>query len=203
MNKRQQGFTLIEVMVAIMLMAIVSVIAWRGLDSVNRADEHLKASAGQTRELLAALGQLERDVALRAGIELVEPVVVDTEHEAPPAPVALSVRSAEGKGFRLDLIRAAPRQDGALQRVRWWLQGGTLYRAAGPARTQFPLPAAKDGVAVLSQVREMDLRVWQPGKGWRNLGGNNQDNPQGLEITLVRDTPQGPERYRQVLGPLE
>jgi len=65
------------------------------------------------------------------------------------------------------------------------------------------LPAAKDGVAVLSQVREMDLRVWQPGKGWRNLGGNHQDNPQGLEITLVRDTPQGPERYRQVLGPLE
>ena len=30
MNASQQGFTLIEVMVAIMLMAVVSLIAWRG-----------------------------------------------------------------------------------------------------------------------------------------------------------------------------
>jgi prepilin-type N-terminal cleavage/methylation domain-containing protein len=37
MNNRQEGFTLIEVMVAIMLMAIVSLIAWRGLDSVSCA----------------------------------------------------------------------------------------------------------------------------------------------------------------------
>ncbi|WP_370657043.1 PulJ/GspJ family protein, partial [Klebsiella pneumoniae] len=44
----QQGFTLIEVMVAIMLMALVSVIAWRGLDSVTRADQHLQASTEQT-----------------------------------------------------------------------------------------------------------------------------------------------------------
>ncbi|MCW1248228.1 prepilin-type N-terminal cleavage/methylation domain-containing protein, partial [Pseudomonas sp. SAICEU22] len=35
---RQNGFTLIEVMVAILLMTIVSLIAWRGLDGVTRAD---------------------------------------------------------------------------------------------------------------------------------------------------------------------
>lgn len=33
-RRRQAGFTLIEVMVAIMLMAIVSLMAWRGLDSM-------------------------------------------------------------------------------------------------------------------------------------------------------------------------
>ncbi|NVZ66487.1 prepilin-type N-terminal cleavage/methylation domain-containing protein [Pseudomonas gingeri] len=201
--KRQAGFTLIEVMIAIMLMAVVSIIAWRGLDSVNRADEHLKASAGQTRQLLAALGQLERDVALRAGMELVEPPIADKEPLPSQAPAALTVRSPEGKGFRLDLIRTAAEQDGSLQRVRWWLQGGTLYRAVAPARTRFPLPAPKDGVAVLEQVTSMELRVWQPGKGWRRLTGTQQDNPTGLEISLVRNTPQGLERYRQVLGPLE
>ena len=47
----QQGFTLIEVMVAIMLMALVSVIAWRGLDSVTRADQHLQTSTEQTEVL--------------------------------------------------------------------------------------------------------------------------------------------------------
>ena len=30
--KSQAGFTLLEVMIAIMLMAIVSMISWRGLD---------------------------------------------------------------------------------------------------------------------------------------------------------------------------
>jgi len=56
---------------------------------------------------------------------------------------------------------------------------------------------------VLEQVTAMELRVWQPLKGWRKLSGNRLDNPLGLEITLVRNTPQGVERYRQVLGPLE
>ncbi|QXI25918.1 PulJ/GspJ family protein [Pseudomonas vanderleydeniana] len=201
--KRQAGFTLIEVMIALMLMAVVSIIAWRGLDSVNRTDEHLRRSSGQTHQLLAALGQLERDVALRASIELVEPPRPDQEPRPSGAPAALSVRSAEGKGFRLDLIRTSPEQDGRLQRVRWWLKGGTLYRSVAAARTTFPLPAPKDGVAVLEQVTSMDLRVWQPGKGWRQLSGNHRDNPTGLEISLVRNTPQGVERYRQVLGPLE
>ncbi|WP_223523629.1 type II secretion system protein J, partial [Pseudomonas sp. BF-RE-24] len=74
MSARQTGFTLLEVMVAILLMAVVSLIAWRGLDSVTRADSHLQASTEQTEALLRVLNQLERDVALRASIELSEPV---------------------------------------------------------------------------------------------------------------------------------
>ena len=58
MNRSQHGFTLIEVMVAIMLMAVVSLIAWRGLDSVTRADQHLQASSEQTEVLLRALNQM-------------------------------------------------------------------------------------------------------------------------------------------------
>lgn len=36
MKVRQSGFTLLEVMVAILLMIIVSLIAWRGLESIDR-----------------------------------------------------------------------------------------------------------------------------------------------------------------------
>ncbi|PUA43017.1 type II secretion system protein GspJ [Pseudomonas protegens] len=202
MKPGQSGFTLIEVLVAVMLMAIVSLIAWRGLDSVTRADTHLKASTEQTEELLRSLNQLERDVALRAAVQLREPIQSDSEEAEPDSPVPLSVRSSDSKGFRLEVIRSAANPGDGLQRVRWWLKGDTLYRAAAEPRDRYPLPAPSDGVAVLRRVSDLQVRVWESGKGWRQLSGNRRDNPQGLEIRLTRQTPQGQEHYRQVLGPL-
>ena len=198
MNTSQQGFTLIEVMVAIMLMAVVSLIAWRGLDSVTRADHHLQASTEQTEALLRALNQMQRDISLRASVELNSRD--DASKETGLA--AVTVRSSDSKGFRLDVIRSAPVAGDGLQRVRWWLKGDSLYRATAPARDRFPLPAAKDGVVVLSGVRDVQVRVWEADKGWRQLSGNHREDPLGLEINLARDTPQGVERYRQVVGPL-
>ncbi|UVH51133.1 type II secretion system protein GspJ [Pseudomonas sp. CBSPBW29] len=194
----QKGFTLIEVMVAIMLMAVVSVIAWRGLDSVTRADQHLQASSEETEALLRALNQMQLDLSLRAGVELGPPI--GDEAPKPGGLAAVSVRSSDSKGFRLEVIRSAPVPGDGLQRVRWWLKGDTLYRAAAPARDRYPLPAPRDAVAVLGQVRDLQVRVWD--KGWRQLSGNRQDEPLGVEVVLVRETGQGVERYRQVFGPL-
>ncbi|WP_434589404.1 type II secretion system protein J [Pseudomonas sp. R4-83] len=201
--RAQQGFTLIEVMVAILLMAVVSLIAWRGLDSVTRADQHLQASSEQSDGLLRVLNQLQRDVDMRAGVELTEPRKVGVDDEPPTAPPAITVRSSDSKGFRLDVIRTAADQPGALQRVRWWLKGDTLYRAVAEARSRYPLPAPGVGVAVLADVRDLQVRVWEKDKGWRQLSGNRREDPQGLEIRLSRGTPQGVEVYRQVIGPLQ
>ena len=202
MNTSQQGFTLIEVMVAIMLMAVVSLIAWRGLDSVTRADQHLQASSEQTEVLLRALNQMQRDISLRASVELVATDVSQDEAPKTEGLAAVTVRSSDSKGFRLDVIRSAPMAGDGLQRVRWWLKGDSLYRAAAPARDRYPLPAAKDGVVVLTGVSDLQVRVWDADKGWRQLSGNRREDPLGLEISLVRQTPQGVEKYRQVVGPL-
>jgi general secretion pathway protein J len=203
MNNRQEGFTLIEVMVAILLMAIVSLIAWRGLDSVTRADTHLQASTEHTEALLRTLHQLERDIALRASIELREPLLNDNDDERSEQPAAISVRSADDQSFRLDVIRSAATSQNGLQRVRWWLKDQTLYRAAATPRDRYPLPAPKQAVAVLDSISDLQVRVWEPQMGWRQLSGNRKENPQGLEIRLTRQTPQGEEHYRQVLGPLD
>jgi general secretion pathway protein J len=203
MNNRQEGFTLIEVMVAIMLMAIVSLIAWRGLDSVTRADTHLQASTEHTEALLRTLHQLERDIALRASIELREPLLNDNDDERSGQPAAISVRSADDQSFRLDVIRSAATSQNGLQRVRWWLKDQTLYRAAATPRDRYPLPAPKQAVAVLDRISDLQVRVWEPQMGWHQLSGNRKENPQGLEIRLTRQTPQGEEHYRQVLGPLD
>ena len=202
MNASQKGFTLIEVMVAIMLMAVVSLIAWRGLDSVTRADQHLQASTEQTEALLRALNQMQRDISLRASVELTTPSTAQEETDKPAGLAAVTVRSSDSKGFRLDVIRSAPAAGDGLQRVRWWLKGDNLYRAAAPSRDRFPLPAAKDGVVVLTGVSDLQVRVWEAEKGWRQLSGNRREDPLGMEISLVRQTPQGVERYRQVMGPL-
>lgn len=203
MNNRQEGFTLIEVMVAILLMAIVSLIAWRGLDSVTRADTHLQASTEHTEALLRTLHQLERDIALRASIELREPLLNDNDDERSEQPAAISVRSADDQSFRLDVIRSAATSQNGLQRVRWWLKDQTLYRAAATPRDRYPLPAPKQAVAVLDSISDLQVRVWEPQMGWRQLSGNRKENPQGLEIRLTRQTLQGEEHYRQVLGPLD
>ncbi len=203
MKPSQQGFTLIEVMVAIMLMALVSLIAWRGLDSVTRADQHLQASTEQTEALLRVLNQLQRDLSLRASVELNAPNTAQEQADKAAGLAAVTVRSSDSKGFRLDVIRSAPVAGDGLQRVRWWLKGDTLYRAAAAPRQRYPLPTAKDGVVVLTGVSDLQVRVWEADKGWRQLSGNRQEEPLGLEFSLVRQTPQGVERYRQVVGPLK
>ncbi|MBJ2288223.1 prepilin-type N-terminal cleavage/methylation domain-containing protein [Pseudomonas sp. MF6755] len=203
MKPSQQGFTLIEVMVAIMLMALVSLIAWRGLDSVTRADQHLQASTEQTEALLRVLNQLQRDLSLRASVELNAPNTAQEQADKAAGLAAVTVRSSDSKGFRLDVIRSAPVAGDGLQRVRWWLKGDSLYRAAAAPRQRYPLPAAKDGVVVLTGVSDLQVRVWEADEGWRQLSGNRQEEPLGLEFSLVRQTPQGVEQYRQVVGPLK
>ena len=48
---RQQGFTLIEVLVAISVMAIMALMAWRGMDSMLRTQTGLQHRADQIRTL--------------------------------------------------------------------------------------------------------------------------------------------------------
>ncbi|WP_413770049.1 hypothetical protein, partial [Vibrio vulnificus] len=110
----------------------------------------------------------------RASIELSEPLKPGGDDAPSNAPPALTVRSTEGQGFRLDVIRVATAQEGELQRVRWWLKGDTLYRAQGQPRSHYPLPAPGAGVAVLSEVSDAGLRFWDQEKGWRNHSGIRQ-----------------------------
>ena len=166
------------------------------------------AKAGE-RSLYITLSETEHELrqgALSHGWELDENInifeLTPPETTQTEGLAAVTVRSSDSKGFRLDVIRSAPTAGDGLQRVRWWLKGDSLYRAAAPTRDRYPLPAAKDGVVVLTGVSDLQVRVWDADKGWRQLSGNRREDPLGLEISLVRQTPQGVEKYRQVVGPL-
>ena len=62
----EAGFSLIEVMIAIVIMAVLSLIAWRGLDSMSRTNTALQMRTEETAKLMRTLQQIERDLIQRA-----------------------------------------------------------------------------------------------------------------------------------------
>jgi general secretion pathway protein J len=57
----QRGFTLIEVLVAISVMALMALMAWRGLEGMLRTQSSLQARADDIRTLQAGLAQWQSD----------------------------------------------------------------------------------------------------------------------------------------------
>ena len=60
--KNARGFTLIEVLVAISVMALMSLMAWRGLDGMLRSQSSLQSRSDEIRGLHAGLSQWQTDL---------------------------------------------------------------------------------------------------------------------------------------------
>jgi general secretion pathway protein J len=213
---------LIEVMIAIVIMAVLSLIAWRGLDSMSRANTQLQARTEETARLMRALQQIELDLTWRTTTELPSAAIdalpkdgetarPETPRGGPPQipvsllPMGMDARRLSQTPLLIELVRAAPAAPGSWQRVQWWLQSGTLYRAAGPVVADYPLPAPQpaDRVAVLEGIASFEVRAWEPEQGWRRLpaAGLARASASGLEITLGTRRGAGPAlQYRRVIA---
>jgi general secretion pathway protein J len=62
LSTRQRGFTLVELLVALMVMALLAVLSWRGLDGMNRAQTRTQQRADEVLTLQAGLGQWSADL---------------------------------------------------------------------------------------------------------------------------------------------
>ncbi|HUH87849.1 MAG TPA: prepilin-type N-terminal cleavage/methylation domain-containing protein [Pusillimonas sp.] len=215
-NIAQQGFTLIEVLVALTLLALVSLISWRGLDAVQQTSERLDVHSEDTLALMRALGQMERDLLQHAGADILPGFVdtgvamTNTSRPAMQMPGGVSWSTETG----LTLVRSAG--DGLWQRVHWYLDEGKLVRGSGPPSYRLPLPAPDTAVVVLDTIGSLAVRLWQPGKGWVEPPRLALDAPQpdtqkknfnqptaattaGLEITLHRSSDAPDTVYRKVV----
>jgi general secretion pathway protein J len=116
-----RGFTLVEVLVAMVIMAILAVMAWQGVDGIVRARDASQSRLEQTLRLNTVLAQWEQDLAS----------MQDSRGAVPPL------------GFDGATVRLTRRTERGMQVVTWTLQpspegtagGGSLLRWAGPPVT--------------------------------------------------------------------
>lgn len=192
----QQGFTLLEVLIALALMALLSIISWQALDMVERSSKRLNANANDTLALVRVLGQIESDISRHAGNDIL-----------PSSPTQAGPAAARGGMLPAGIHWAAPvltvvrsAYDGAWQQVAWGKDGNTLRRAVGPAVNALPLPGAGAGDAVLEQVQNFTVRAWIPGQGWSVPNATGvQSAATGLEIVIERQHNGVSETYRKVV----
>lgn len=191
-----RGFTLLELLIAISVLSLVSIIAWRGLDTLVTTRERLAPEGDDVRALLTAFGQLERDLA----------------HIASPTLFALASNPVQVRlatsGQVIEIVRIAPPDESgalAIQQVFYRVDDGALLRQATPAtRAPRPVEAAEfSNVRLLDKVTAMRVRLWQPGSGWVAPGlagpqppGQAAVPPQGIEVNVERTDG---KTYRRVL----
>lgn len=202
MQSRQEGFTLIEVLVALLLMALVSLISWRALDSVERTSERLEQVSDDIMGTLRVLGQLERDINLHADKNILPEFLPSGQTTVTSAlPAGIRYTQTENAAPYLQIVRSASADNGTWQQVRWWLEGTTLRRAIGPASDRLPLPEPpQNGTAVMEDVRHFEVRAWLPGRGWNALPlPEGSPEADGLEIQIKRGTGNQAGTYRKVV----
>jgi len=191
----QKGFTLIEVLVALALMALLSLISWRALDMVERSNGRLNASADDTLGLVRVLGQIESDISRHASND----ILTSAMQWDPSAPTsAILPPGIVWHEPVLTVLRSA--HNGAWQKVIWGMEGNTLRRAVGPATHTLPLPDPGVSEIVLEQVGRFMVRGWVPGQGWSSLSTQNaQSAATGLEVVIARRHNGVDEIYRKVV----
>jgi general secretion pathway protein J len=177
MRRTAAGFTLVEVLVAMVVMAIMSLIAWQGVDAFARSRESNQVRLEQVLRLETVIAQWEQDLA------------------ALQETTAVPALRCDGRA-----VRMTRRAEGGMQVVSWALQpderGGTWQRWAGPVTTTTrglqeswfhsqQLQGSEDG-----ELRALTgLDSWQVyffrGNAWSNCQSSDDVGP----LTPVSSTP--------------
>lgn len=184
------GFTLLELMIAVAIFALLALATYQMLESVLRTDKTTRLHEQRLRELSRGIWAFERDVLqvlarpIRDGYGDPQPALSGEEYGSASSIAVEFTRS----GWR----NPAGQLRSELQRVRWQLVGEQLQR-----RYWLVLDQSVDSSSrvqnVLSGVSELRLRYLDEDGQWHSqwppLAGSESEKsltllPQALELTL-------------------
>lgn len=179
----QRGFTLVEMLLAIALFAMLSLTALTVFRGVLKNDEITQRKSTQLTQLQRALAIVERDLTQAQA----RAPTGDKRWPAAPEFAVLQTAGEEGGDFQLLLIRNGwPNPQARLpratqERVAYRYRQGRLERLSYPNLSS-PQAAARS-VLLLSEVTRFQLRFYRQGEwltAWR-AGGLL---PQAVEIAI-------------------
>jgi general secretion pathway protein J len=186
---RSTGFTLVEVMVALLIMAILAALAFRGIDALTRAKESALLSTDRTLKLNTGMSQFEYDISQ----------VIDSK--VLPQPVM----------FDGATLRVARRTPDGIELVLWTLQDRRWQRWASGSythmseltdawmRSQQWGAISGNAITVLEDVDEFQVYVCNPatlgtsGCSWNNVQSTQgaASGAQALAIRIGLRLPEG------------
>lgn len=98
-----KGFTLIEMLVAIGLMALMAIVCWRGLSFVANQRGAIEGESLELTQLLRSFAQIERDLD-----ERLPDIAAPARATAAELPLAVSVMPGENGNMVLEIFRNSP-----------------------------------------------------------------------------------------------
>ena len=183
-KKSGKGFTLLEMLVAIMIFALLSLAAYQILQGVLRSGEISKIHSERLTELQRAMLIIEQDftqiVARKSRQEGVEKDNLRT------MTVGKGIFSSQDQGIEFNRLGwnnplgLLPRSN--ILRVRYVLRDGQLQRLyfLYPDTTSGQEPETQ---VLLNDIEKLSFRFWN--NGWKSSWSPDEKMPEGIEINFT------------------
>lgn len=173
----QTGFTLLELMVAMVIFSFMSIMAYGALVNVFKSNEVISEQEVKLKKLQRSMMFIERDMRQLA----MRPRSSGYDQTSPALDAGLDSGGAieftrAGNSNPMESVRSS------LQRVRYDLQEKTLNRLSWNLVDH--IDAEPVTILLLEDVESLSFKFLDNNNAWQENWGSQNTNPKAVELTL-------------------